>query len=79
MLSHNLRTFTGYGLVERAVEATTPPKVTYSLTPRGVEVAELLQGLLDWVGKRTAEIITDAEGRNWASARSWVPVRFPEI
>ncbi|GAA2794878.1 helix-turn-helix domain-containing protein [Saccharopolyspora taberi] len=62
MLSQNLRTFTGYGLVEREVEPTTPPKVTYSLTSRGAEITELLQALVDWVSANTADIVADYEG-----------------
>ncbi|NNH74150.1 helix-turn-helix transcriptional regulator [Nocardia uniformis] len=57
MLSQNLRTFTSYGLTERTVEPTTPPKVSYSLTPMGMEVAERLHGLLEWVSVNTEEIV----------------------
>lgn len=57
MLSQNLRTFTSYGLTERTVEPTTPPKVSYSLTPMGQEVAERLHGLLEWVSVNTEEIV----------------------
>ncbi|GAA5096420.1 winged helix-turn-helix transcriptional regulator [Nocardia iowensis] len=57
MLSQNLRTFTGYGLTERTVEPTTPPKVSYALTPMGKEVAEQLHGLLEWVSVNTEDIV----------------------
>ncbi|WP_378735900.1 winged helix-turn-helix transcriptional regulator [Nocardia brasiliensis] len=57
MLSQNLRTFTGYGLTERTVEPTTPPKVSYALTPMGTEVAEQLHGLLEWVSVNTEDIV----------------------
>ncbi|WP_433660998.1 winged helix-turn-helix transcriptional regulator [Nocardia sp. CA-128927] len=64
MLSQNLRTFTDYGLTERTVEPTTPPKVTYSLTPMGMEVAERLHGLLDWVSLNGAAIVKFQSGRS---------------
>ncbi|MFI9405800.1 winged helix-turn-helix transcriptional regulator [Nocardia sp. NPDC052316] len=57
MLSQNLRTFTNYGQVARTVEPTTPPQVTYALTPMGIEVAEQLHGLLSWVSTNAAAIV----------------------
>ncbi|MEU7139336.1 helix-turn-helix domain-containing protein [Nocardia sp. NPDC046473] len=63
MLSQNLRTFTDYGLTDRTVEPTTPPKVTYSLTPMGMEVAERLHSLLDWVSRNGEAIVKFQSGR----------------
>ncbi|MFI1239159.1 winged helix-turn-helix transcriptional regulator [Nocardia salmonicida] len=57
MLSQNLRTFTEYGLTERTVEPTVPPRVSYALTPMGHEVADKLHGLLEWVSIRAEEIV----------------------
>ena len=57
MLSQNLRTLTRDGLIRREVEPDTPPKVTYSLTELGQELATPLQGLLDWVGARTVDVV----------------------
>ncbi|MFD9551418.1 winged helix-turn-helix transcriptional regulator [Nocardia salmonicida] len=62
MLSQNLRTFTEYGLTERTVEPTVPPRVSYALTPMGHEVADKLHGLLEWVSIRAEEIV-EARGR----------------
>ncbi|MFC9874362.1 winged helix-turn-helix transcriptional regulator [Nocardia salmonicida] len=62
MLSQNLRTFTEYGLTERTVEPTVPPRVSYALTPMGHEVADKLHGLLEWVSFRAEEIV-GARGR----------------
>lgn len=64
MLSQNLRTFTDYGLTDRTVEPTTPPKVTYALTPMGMEVAERLHGLLDWVSINGEAIVKFQSGRS---------------
>ncbi|MFC9441063.1 winged helix-turn-helix transcriptional regulator [Nocardia sp. NPDC057030] len=64
MLSQNLRTFTDYGLTDRTVEPTTPPQVTYSLTPMGMEVADRLHGLLDWVSINGEAIVKFQSGRS---------------
>ena len=45
MLTERLRTLEGAGLIKRDYEATIPPKVTYSLTPRGHELDEVLEKL----------------------------------
>lgn len=47
MLTERLRTLEGAGLIKRDYEATIPPKVTYSLTPRGHELDGVLGGLAD--------------------------------
>src|SRR5712664_1389949 len=39
MLSQNLKALVRAGLVDRTVEATVPPQVTYSLTAPGTEMA----------------------------------------
>jgi len=45
MLTERLRTLEGAGLVRRDYEPTIPPKVTYSLTPRGHELDSVLDTL----------------------------------
>ncbi|WP_084678631.1 winged helix-turn-helix transcriptional regulator [Actinopolymorpha alba] len=57
MLSQTLRVLCRDGLVLREVEPTTPPKVSYGLTPLGKELVRKLQGLLDWITLRTDEIV----------------------
>ena len=56
MLSQALRTLEGDGFVLREVAATTPPQVTYSLTPLGEGIAERVTGLVDWISDRIPEI-----------------------
>ncbi len=56
MLSQALRTLEGDGFVLREVAATTPPQVTYSLTPLGEGIAERVTGLVDWIADRIPEI-----------------------
>jgi DNA-binding HxlR family transcriptional regulator len=53
MLSQNLKSLTRSGLVDRHVEPTTPPQVTYSLTALGESLAAPLCGLLSWFGAHT--------------------------
>ena len=47
MLTERLRTLEGAGLLKRDYEATIPPKVTYSLTPRGHELDGVLETLAE--------------------------------
>lgn len=47
MLTERLRTLEGAGLIRRDYEATIPPKVTYSLTPRGHELDGVLENLAE--------------------------------
>lgn len=48
MLTQTLRTLEANGLVNRDVQPTVPPQVTYSLTPLGESFAAPLLGLIDW-------------------------------
>ncbi len=47
-LTNQLRQLEADGLINRKVYAVVPPKVEYSLTPRGRSLSGLLQGLHDW-------------------------------
>jgi DNA-binding HxlR family transcriptional regulator len=67
MLSQTLRTLVRDGLIDRAVEPSTPPKVSYSLTSLGAGLSSPLQQLLDWVSQHTNDV-TDAQRRHDLSA-----------
>jgi DNA-binding HxlR family transcriptional regulator len=56
MLSKTLKALCADGLVDRTVEPSVPPKVTYALTPVGAELAEVMSGVLGWIGRRLPEI-----------------------
>lgn len=56
MLSQTLRTLEADGFVDRAVAPTTPPQVTYSLTPLGAELSAHLSGLLEFLATRIGDI-----------------------
>ena len=47
MLTERLRSLEGAGLIKRDYEAAIPPRVTYSLTPRGHELDGVLGTLAD--------------------------------
>ena len=57
MLAQTLRTLEGDGLIHREQQPVMPPRVDYSLTPRGEELAEVMVPLLRWVGRHADEII----------------------
>ena len=50
-LVERLRDLEGYGIVERTVYAEVPIRVEYSLTERGVELAQIIEATCDWVQK----------------------------
>ena len=49
MLAATLRTFERDGLVHRKAYPEIPPRVDYTLTPRGHELCEAMAPLLTWV------------------------------
>ena len=51
-LSDRLKELTKEQLVNREVENSVPPKVTYSLTADGKELYQRLQPLVEWVNER---------------------------
>ncbi|WUT01620.1 helix-turn-helix transcriptional regulator (plasmid) [Streptomyces sp. NBC_00708] len=52
MLAQSLRALVQDGLVWREVEPTTPPQVTYGLTPFGRDIGEPLTELFDRITRR---------------------------
>jgi DNA-binding HxlR family transcriptional regulator len=62
MLSQTLRTLVRDGLVWRAVEPSTPPRVSYGLTPLGQGTSEPLAELFGWIRGHAYDILdTQAE------------------
>ncbi|RKR74573.1 winged helix-turn-helix transcriptional regulator [Frondihabitans australicus] len=57
MLASTLRTFEKDGFVLRVAQPTIPPRVDYSLTPRGEEVALRLLPLMDWIADNADAIL----------------------
>ena len=57
MLAHSLHALEGDGFVLRVVLPTKPPKVEYSLTPLGRELAAHVQSLTQWVEANVSRIL----------------------
>ncbi len=57
MLSQTLRTLVRDGLVYREVEPSSPPRVSYGLTPLGGGLAEHLQQLFDWMRVNAGQVV----------------------
>jgi DNA-binding HxlR family transcriptional regulator len=58
MLAQTLRVLEEDGFVLRTVHATKPPKVEYSLTPFGRELAERMQALTTFIESNIARVMT---------------------
>lgn len=56
MLSSTLRALVRDGLLWREVEPTTPPKVTYGLTPLGAGTAAPLAEMFAWIRDNALDI-----------------------
>ena len=61
MLIQNLRSLERYGLIEREVYPTVPPRVEYSLTPLGTSLVEPLAFLGEWAYQHISEVKTATE------------------
>lgn len=59
MLTLTLRGLERDGLVARSVQATTPPRVDYALTPIGLTLLEPVRALVAWADQNRVAI-TDA-------------------
>ena len=61
MLAQALRVLEADGFVLRTVHATKPPKVEYSLTPFGRELAERMKDLTEFVQKNVGKVLAHRE------------------
>jgi DNA-binding HxlR family transcriptional regulator len=57
MLAQTLRTLEADGLVLRVAFPTIPPRVDYSLTERGHELAGHMLPLMDWIQQNADEML----------------------
>jgi DNA-binding HxlR family transcriptional regulator len=57
MLASTLRTLQEDGFVIRTAYPEVPPRVEYSLTDRGRELAERILPLMDWIADNADEIL----------------------
>jgi DNA-binding HxlR family transcriptional regulator len=56
MLAQTLRVLEADGIVHREAQPSIPPRVDYSLTDRGHDLAAHLLPLVRWVGENAADI-----------------------
>jgi DNA-binding HxlR family transcriptional regulator len=59
MLAQTLRTLEADGIVDRAVTASIPPRVDYSLTERGRSLVGRLLPLMDWIADNAEGIVAE--------------------
>ncbi|MGA1812883.1 helix-turn-helix domain-containing protein [Frondihabitans sp. 4ASC-45] len=57
MLASTLKTFEADGILHREAQPTVPPRVDYTLTERGREVAMRLMPLMDWIADNADDIV----------------------
>lgn len=57
MLAQTLQALESDGFVRREVFPVIPPRVDYSLTPLGQEVAERVESLADWIEENLGRIL----------------------
>ena len=67
MLAQTLKTLEGDGFVLRDAHPVIPPRVEYSLTARGHELAGRLLPLMDWIADNADDILF---GRGLANAEA---------
>ncbi|WP_373540541.1 winged helix-turn-helix transcriptional regulator [Chamaesiphon sp.] len=75
MLIQNLRSLERYGLIEREIYPTVPPRVEYSLTPLGTSLVEPLAILGEWVYQHISDVkaATEDYDNNPAPNDYWEP------
>lgn len=57
MLAQTLKTLERDGLVHRDAQPVIPPRVDYSLTPRGAELTALMVPLMEWVADHAERVV----------------------
>ena len=58
MLAQTLKTLENDGFVQRDAQPTIPPRVDYSLTGRGLELAALMVPLVAWIAEHAGDIVS---------------------
>ena len=62
MLAQTLRTLEADGFVLRVAQASIPPRVDYSLTPLGDDLAARLLPLMEWIAGEADSIVGTSTG-----------------
>jgi DNA-binding HxlR family transcriptional regulator len=64
MLAQTLKTLEGDGFIWRDAQPIIPPRVDYSLSDRGQELAALMLPLVAWIAEHATEIVGTGSGRD---------------
>jgi len=64
MLASTLRTLEADGFVHREAQATIPPRVDYSLTPLGHDLADRMLPLMDFIAEHATAIVAGTAKTN---------------
>ena len=68
MLAQTLQGLEQDGFVQRTAYPEVPPRVDYRLTPLGLEVAQQVQGLVDWIELNLGRVMQARANTSAASA-----------
>jgi DNA-binding HxlR family transcriptional regulator len=63
LLSERLKELEATGVVERRVYPETPVRITYSLTPKGLDLNNVMDAIAQWAHDWPAEVIGTQERR----------------
>jgi len=72
MLSVTLRTLEADGLIGRKAYPEIPPRVEYSLTPRGLSLIPYLEGLVGWALANMPQMNVRKKLYNRLSGEDWL-------
>lgn len=64
MLAQTLKTLEGDGFIRRDAQPIIPPRVDYSLSDRGQELAALMLPLVAWIAEHAPEIVGTGSSRD---------------
>lgn len=71
MLAQTLRDLERDGLLVRRQYPAVPPRVDYTLTPAGVEVARRLDSLIGWLQDHVTELVAAQQAHEGRAARGF--------
>jgi DNA-binding HxlR family transcriptional regulator len=73
MLAQTLRDLERDGLVIRRQYPTVPPRVDYTLTPGGMEVAQRVESLIGWLQDHVGELVAAQQMHESNASRRYGP------
>jgi len=70
MLAQTLKSLEADGFVNRKAYPTVPPHVEYTLTPLGMEVAQRVEALADWIEGNLSKVLSARQVRARAAEKA---------